>query len=94
MVTLDSSFRTNGYFMVTKSFNSNDYQKADMEVGTDYSIGFPYRVYLSFVATGNSTENSDFKVGIKYLKFDPNADDEEDAGGNVILVGKYRTALN
>jgi len=40
------------YFIVTQSFGSNDYQKAKMEVGTDLLIGFPYKVYLTFVANG------------------------------------------
>lgn len=56
MVTLKSEFRTKSYYMVTKSFDSNDYQQAVMKVGYDYSIGFPYRIYLTFIAEGVGSE--------------------------------------
>jgi hypothetical protein len=72
MVTLKSQFRAKSYYMVTKLYDSNKYQKAEMQIGYDYSIGFPYRVYLTFIATGvNIDEPGDFGMDIKYVKFDP-----------------------
>jgi hypothetical protein len=58
--------------MVTKKYSSNDYQKAEMVIGSDYSIGFPYRIYLTFIATGSKLEPGDFRVDVTYIKFDPN----------------------
>lgn len=60
-----------------------------MQIGYDYSIGYPYRIYLTFLATGLDTEPGDFQFTVKYVKFDPTKSSESDAGGNVILVGKY-----
>jgi len=45
--------------------------------GTDMSIGFPFKVYLSFVSTGSQNEPGDFITSISYLKFDPDATDAD-----------------
>jgi hypothetical protein len=74
--------------MVTKSFNSNEFQKKEMDIGYDYSIGYPYRIYLTFLATGGETEPGDFEFTVRYVKFVPGVSAEEDAGGNVIIIGK------
>ena len=60
-----------------------------MKTGFDYSIGFPYRVYLTFVADGlTEKEPGDFGVSIKFIKYNPASMDADDAGDNVIRVGK------
>ncbi len=45
-----------------------------MIAGTDLSIGYPYKVYLNLISTGEKiSEPSDFKLNITYVKYDPNA---------------------
>lgn len=92
-VSLINQFKTKSLFMTTKSYNSNDFQKAEMKIGYDFSIGYPYRVYLTFLATGSDTEPGDFEFTARFMKFEPGSK-EEDAGGNVILVGKFLSGFD
>ena len=59
--------------MVALNYRSNKYQEAEMIAGTDLSIGYPYKVYLNVISTGDDVDTpSEFKLNITYLKHDPN----------------------
>lgn len=58
-----------------------------MQVGTDLLIGYPYKVYLTFVSIGDMNLPGDFKINIKYQKYDPNAAViDESENDNYIVV--------
>lgn len=56
-----------------------------MNVGTDLSIGYPYKVYLSFVSTGILNAPGDFKIKVKFQKYDPNAVFDEQPNNYIVV---------
>jgi hypothetical protein len=70
--------------MVTRRYDSGKYQKAKMEIGNDFSIGYPFKIFLAFIATGTE-KPGDFLAEIRYIKFDPNNPEhvkEAESGGS------------
>jgi hypothetical protein len=65
--------------MVGLNYGSNSYKSANMSAGMDFSIGYPYKVYLNLISTGpddnEPSSSSDFRLNITYEKFDPNGKD-------------------
>jgi len=43
-----------------------------MNVNIDMSIGYPYKVYLTIISNGAIKEPSDFKINVKYVKYNTN----------------------
>ena len=57
-----------------------------MKTDMDYTMGFPMKVYLTFVSTGLDQQPGDFAIETSYIKYDPNAKDSAPAANNVIVV--------
>ena len=72
-VTMESSSNIKGKFIASVSYKSNKYLHADIESGQTLSIGYPYRIFLTMASETGKSDNADFKLSIKYVKFDPNS---------------------
>ena len=68
-----------------------------MEPGTSMSIKYPYKVYLSFVSTATPQSadgsQSDFRMQINYLKFNPDIDDVDDTDGDDQVIIVHRNSV-
>ncbi len=49
-VQLDALYQAKVKFIVSTSFASNDYQQADMYMGANMSIAFPFKAYLTAIS--------------------------------------------
>jgi len=72
-VTMESSSNIKGKFIASVSYKSNKYLHASIETGQTLSIGYPYRIFLTMSSETGNSNKADFKLNVKYVKFDPNA---------------------
>ena len=75
-VYIDMLHNIEAQFIIGLNYGSNNYKSANMSAGMDFSIGYPYKVYLNLISTGPNdnkpASSSDFRLNITYEKFDPN----------------------
>ena len=62
LVTLSTKYKVNATFIATDGYSSKDFQVSEMERNNQYSIRFPYRVYLTFVSTDSEPADFEFKT--------------------------------
>lgn len=85
-VSLITSLRIEGLFMVGLNYGSNKYQHSKMVAGTDMSIGFPYKIYLNLISTGKTDKfPSDFRFFVQYDKYDPSKTGGRAPTRNVVI---------
>ena len=70
---MESSSNVKGKFIASVSYKSNKYLHADIEPGQTLSIGYPYRIFLTMVSETGNMNDANFKLNVKYVKYDPNA---------------------
>jgi len=88
-VSLESAYRADVTFIAGTSFADQDRQSAEMYINANMSIGYPYKVYLTAVSSGEeAAEVGDFRFNVRYEKYDPNKTDSSGSGddSNVIVV--------
>jgi hypothetical protein len=53
---------------VAESYASSTYQSADMSAKHAYSIGYPYKIFITITST--SSDTGDFLMKAKFVAFD------------------------
>jgi hypothetical protein len=91
-VSLESKYKADVMFIASTSFAAKDRQSASMYISANMSIGYPYKVYLTAVSTGQEVDEvGDFRFNVRYEKYDPNKTEDSGSGGSNVIVVKNNT---